>query len=152
MPMTRFNIFAAATTSLAVFLISTPALAGDPSMDASPTLADYFNGADTSGDAALDGAEFQVFVDTLADGGHADAIAVRASGEYDAAFVKADSDADGMVTYLEVSDHAQNKVKNAPMLEEMKPSEIVPEQMPPETEWEAESGALDDVDEMSPQP
>ena len=151
MPMTRFNIFAAATTSLAAFLISTPALAGDPSVDAAPTMADYFNGADSSGDAALDGAEFRVFIDTLADGGHADAIAVRASGEYESAFVKADSDADGIVTYLEVSDHAEKTEETAPILEEMKPSEMVPEYTEPETQWEDTSEALDDVDEMSPQ-
>lgn len=150
MPMTRFNIFAAATTGLAAFLISTPALAGDPSMDAAPTMADYFNAADSSGDAALDSGEFRIFVDTLADGAHADAIAVRESGEYDAAFIKADTDADGMVTYLEVSSHDKAaKQDTTIMIEEPAPEWVPPVADEAVPEWKDTSDALDNVDEMS---
>jgi len=155
MPNTRFKILAAATPSLAACLISTSALAGDPAMSEAPTLADYFNGADSSGDAALDSAEFRVFVDTLADGGHAEAIGVRESGDYDAAFVKVDADADGIVTYLEASAHkeaAAPEVETDIILEEPAPEWVPPVAEDAIPEWEDTSEALDDVDEMSPEP
>lgn len=82
----------------------------DPDMDAdvdvmapTPSTADYFTAADVDGDAALNSDEFRVFVDTLADSGNEAYIVVRDGVTYDEAFAAADADADGLVTYLEVS-------------------------------------------------
>lgn len=152
MPIKRFNILAAATTGVAAFLISTPALAGDPALDAAPTIADYFNGADSSGDAALNGAEFRVFVDTLADSGHEDAIGVRASGDYDAAFLKADSNADGIVTYLEVNSDDGSADYDVDMaIPEPAPVWVPPVADELEPEWEDGSDDMDNVDDMPPE-
>ncbi|WP_017931498.1 EF-hand domain-containing protein [Robiginitomaculum antarcticum] len=87
----------------ALTLFAAPALAGDPQAEAAPTQLDYFNAADTSGDAALDAAEFQTYIETMADGGDISAQNVRDTDDYTGAFLAADTNANGSVSFDEVT-------------------------------------------------
>lgn len=76
-------------------------------MEPSPTAADFFAAADMDGDAALNMDEHRTYIDTLADAGDEAALLVRDGATYDAAFASADSDGDGMVTFLEATSEPQ---------------------------------------------
>lgn len=101
-----------------------------------PGPADYFAAADLNGDSALSLDEYTLFVDTLADSGNADMIAVRDKNTYTQGFFDADTDADGLVSYEDLG--AVKTDANTPMvIPNMTPDmpDIIPEYVPvPETQ------------------
>lgn len=103
-----------------------------------PGQADYFAAADLNGDGGLTLDEYTLFVDTLADSGDTDMIAVRDNDSYTQGFFDADADADGLVTYEDLS--ALKTDKDAPdalVIPDMMPDmpDMVPEYIPvPEAE------------------
>jgi len=121
----------------AAFTAGAPALAGPDGDDVAVDMQDhtprsgwsgspvpgdahYFAAADLNGDGALDTEEYAVFVDTLADRGDADMIAVRDSAGYVQSFAVSDSNVDNVLSYDEI----RGEVADDNMSEE--PSEIEP--------------------------
>lgn len=148
----RFILMTAAPLSAAALcLFAIPAAAQQ--METAPTQLDYFNAADTSGDASLDGSEYQIYVDTMADGGDSEAMAMRDMDGYEDGFAAADVNADGYISFDELTpdavvsesmdiDVTVNPIPDIIIAEPTEPDMTEPEMMEPE--MEPEMATMDD--------
>lgn len=77
-------------------------VAAAPVVASAQSMEEAFTAADANGDGMLDVAEYQVYVDALADSGDAAAVEIKEAGGYSDAFTAADADQSGGITAAEL--------------------------------------------------
>ncbi|MEN0088464.1 MAG: hypothetical protein AAF737_08525 [Pseudomonadota bacterium] len=75
---------------------------GVPMVASAQSMEEAFTASDANGDGMLDVAEYQVYVDALADSGDAAAVEIKEAGGYSDAFTASDADQSGGITAAEL--------------------------------------------------
>ncbi|MEO0497411.1 MAG: hypothetical protein AAF141_08575 [Pseudomonadota bacterium] len=87
---------------LLVTLLGLGLVAGAPVIASAQSMEEAFTASDANGDGMLDVAEYQVYVDALADSGDAAAVEIKEAGSYSDAFTASDADQSGGITAAEL--------------------------------------------------